>query len=87
MRKSTIIYQTKERIFAKQLQSKEWIEYSIIIRIKNLSKQPISIDMTFIPPHPFFCNMPESHSIKAENLSGAFIKVTKFLYKFGFHLK
>jgi len=44
---------------------------------------PISIDMKFIPPHPFSVNMPMEHSIKAESISGLYWKVVKFLAMYG----
>jgi len=42
--------------------------------------------MTFVPSHPYVMNIPESHSIRSENLSRAFTKIAKYLWNFGFDL-
>lgn len=44
---------------------------------------PASLEMKFIPPHPFSVNMPLEHSMKAESISGIYGKVVKFLTKYG----
>ena len=87
MSKPKIIYQAKESIYGRHFQSKEWIEYSLDIIIKDAGKYPISIEMTFVPPHPYVMNMPLHHSIKSENLSQAFTKIVKFFYNYGFDLR
>ena len=86
MIKSNVLYHAQESIFARHIQSKELIEYSIEINILESGKQPVRIEMTFIPPHPFVMNMPEKHSIKAENLATAFTKIAKLFKKDGFEL-
>ena len=83
---SKYLYESQESIFARHIQSKEWIEYSINIIIKKSGKLPIIIEMNFIPPHPFVLNMPDRHLIKAENLSVAFTKISKYLKRMGFEL-
>ncbi|MBN1349208.1 hypothetical protein JXJ21_07355 [candidate division KSB1 bacterium] len=87
MNKSKIIFQSTESIYGKHIQSKEWIEYSLAIKIKDSGKQPVQIAMTFLPPHPFVMNMPEKRLIKAEDLSAAFTKIAKYFRSFGFELK
>ena len=86
MPKINLLYETQESIFGKHLQSKEWIEYSIHIKIMESGKQPVIIEMNFVPPHPFAMNMPDRHLIKAENLSAAFTKIAKYLKRMGFEL-
>jgi len=44
---------------------------------------PVSLDMKFIPPHPFSVNMPLEHLIKAQSISDLYWKVVKFLVKYG----
>ena len=46
---------------------------------------PASLEMKFIPPHPFSVNMPLEHSMKAESISGIYGKV-KCLTKYGVEL-
>jgi len=43
---------------------------------------PVSLDMRFMPPHPFSVNMPLEHLIKAENISDLYWRVVKFLAKY-----
>lgn len=44
---------------------------------------PVSLEMQFVPPHPFSVNMPLEHSIRAESISGLYWKAIKFLAKYG----
>jgi hypothetical protein len=44
---------------------------------------PVSLEMKFIPPHPYSVNMPMEHSIKAESISAPYGKVIKYLSKYG----
>jgi hypothetical protein len=87
MNKPKIIYRSKESIHGKHFQSKEWIQYSLDIIVKDAGKNPVSIEMTFVPPHPFVMDMPLHHSIKSESLSQAFIKIARFFYSYGFDLR
>ncbi len=80
------IYQSEEAIYGFSPRSKESIEYSATITIKDSGKKPVSINMKFRPPHPYLFNMPLEHKVEAENLTQAYAKVAKFLKKFGFDL-
>jgi hypothetical protein len=86
MLKSNIIYQSEEAIYGFSQRSKESIEYSAMITIKNSGKKPVSINMKFRPPHPYLCNMPLEHKVETENLTQAYAKVVKFFKKYGFEL-
>ena len=81
------IYQSNEIIRGRHLRSKEWIEYSALVTIKESGKQPISIEMTFDSIRPFAIELPDIHKIKAANLTEAYGKVVKFLKRYGFELK
>ena len=67
-----IIYESEETIIGHLPKSDEWIEYTGILKIRDGGKTPVTLDMTFEPPHPFAFNMPDTLSIKA-------ISVTEFL--------
>ena len=86
MSRPRIIYQAKESIHGRHFQSKAWIEYSLNIIIKDAGNHPVSIEMTFLPPHPFVMNTQLHHSIKSESLSQAFQKIARFFYNYGFDL-
>ncbi len=85
--KSRIIYQSKEIIHGRHTRSKEWIEYSAVVTIKDSGKQPVSIEMTFDSYPPFAIELPDTHNIKAANLTEAYGKVVKFLKLYGFEFK
>ena len=85
--KPNIIYQSEEAIYGFSPRSKESIEYSATITIKNSGKKPVSINMKFRPPHPYLFSMPLEHKVEAENLTQAYAKVVKFLKRFGFELR
>ena len=61
----------------------DWIQYGCILKVKDGGKMPVSLEMKFIPPHPFLVNMPLEHSMNAESISSIYGKVVKFLSKYG----
>lgn len=87
MSKIKVLYESQESILGQHRQSKEWIEYSLHIKISETDKNPVKIQMDFVPPHPFIVDMPERHLIKANDLSRAFTKIYKYLNRMGFELK
>ena len=54
-----------------------------MLKIRDGGKKPVSIEMTFDPPHPFALNMPETHSIKAASVTDAYARVVKFFDRYG----
>ena len=62
-----------------------WI--SIILSVKNGGKKPVSLEMTFVPPHPFMCNMPEKQFIKAESITNAYAEVVNFFKSYGLEIR
>ena len=87
MKKFNVLYESKECISGYVHPTKEWIEYSGILTIKDGGKQPVTLEMTFIPPHPYYCNMPLQHSIKAKSVTDIYLKVMKYLKKYNAELK
>lgn len=87
MPRSKIIYQSKEIIHGRHTRSKEWTEYAAVVTIKDSGKQPVSLEMTFDSYPPFAIELPDTHNIKAANLTEAYAKVVKFLKRYGFELK
>ena len=77
-----IIYESEETIIGRLFKRNEWVQYTGLLKIRDGGKKPVSIDMTFEPPHPFPFNMPESHSIRAESVTDAYVKVVKFFDRF-----
>ena len=83
MARYKIIFESAEEIYGVIPRANDWVHYSSTLKIKDGGKLPVSLDMTFVPPHPFAFNMPEQHSIKAANITDAYVKVVKFFNKFG----
>ena len=78
-----VIFESKEYIQGVVPRANDWVEYASILKIKDGGKTPVSLDMKFVPPHPFSVNMPLEHTIKAESISSLYGKVVKFLWKYG----
>lgn len=87
MPRYNVIYESDETILGYLPHSRDWLEYSAELKIRDGGNKPVSIEMTFIPPHPFPFNMPESHSIRAESVTDAYTKVVKYFDRFGIKLK
>ena len=84
---SDILFESTESIYAKsKYREADPIEYSVIIKIKNSGKNPVSLKMKLVPPQPLVQEVKEEHVIKAETLSEAFAKAHKFLKRYGFEL-
>ena len=83
MPRYNVIFETKETILGVVPRANDWVTYSCLLKIEDGGKLPVSLEMTFIPPHPYSVNMPLTHSIKADSISGLYFKVVKFLGKYG----
>lgn len=81
------IFESKEEIYGVVPRAYDWVRYTSILKIKDGGKTPVSLEMIFVPPHPFAFNMPEKHFIKAESITGAYAKVVKFFKSFGIEFK
>ena len=83
MSRYSVIYESKENVHGVVPRANDWVEYTCILKIKDGGKMPVSLDMQFVPPHPFSVNMPLEHSIRAESISALYWKAIKFLAKYG----
>lgn len=78
-----VIFESREYIEGIVPRANDWVTYSCILKVKDGGKLPVSLDMEFVPPHPFAVNMPEEHSIKAKSISNLYGKVVRFLARYG----
>lgn len=78
-----LIFESKENVHGVVPRANDWVEYACVLKVKSGGKMPVSLDMKFIPPHPFSVNMPLEHLIKAQSISDLYWKVVKFLVKYG----
>ncbi len=83
MPKYNVVYESKEKVLGVVPRANDWVEYTCVLKVKNGGNMPVSLDMQFVPPHPFSVNMPLEHSIRAESISNLYWKVIKFLAKYG----
>ncbi len=83
MPKYNVVFESNEEIYGIVPKAYDWVHYKSILKVKDGGKYPVSLEMTFVPPHPFAFNMPESHSIKGTNITDVYVKVVRFFTKFG----
>lgn len=83
MAKYNVKFESKENIQGVVPRVNDWVEYECILTVKDGGKTPVSLNMKFVPPHPFAVNMPLEHALKAESISALYGKVVKFLGKYG----
>jgi len=89
MTKSKIIYEDRPTVYAKfnHPQSDDYIEYDSIIQIKDTGKQPITIQLELTGIPSFAPMPPDKHIIKASNLIELYVKLERWLGKFGFTIR
>jgi hypothetical protein len=78
-----VVFEAKETILGVVLRTNDWVRYSCLLKIEDGGKLPVSLEMTFIPLHPFSVNMPSAHTIQANSIFGLYFKVINFLGKYG----
>ena len=80
----SILHESIEFIEAFYPRSREWVAYRGRLQILDSKTNPVRLDLIFVPPHPFCCNMLEQHSIKGKSVTEVYVKLTKFFRKSGF---
>ena len=79
-----VLYESRERIEAVFPRSRERVVYGGLLQILDSGTEPVRLQLSFLPPHPFCCNMPESHSIRGKSVTEVYVKLTRFLRELGF---
>ena len=87
MPRYNVVFESNEEIYGIVPKAYDWVHYKSILKVKDGGKYPVSLEMTFIPPHPFAFNMPESHSIKGASITDVYEDVVKFFNKFGIEFR
>ena len=80
----SVLHESVESIEAVFPRSKEWITYRGRLQVLDSGSAPVRLELSFVPPHPFCCNMPEHHSIKGKSVTEVYVKLTRFLRRSGF---
>jgi hypothetical protein len=83
MPRYSVIFESQETVIGVIPKANDWVTYKCSLKVKSGGKMPVSLEMKFVPPHPFTVNMPMEHSIQAESISALYGKVVKFLSKYG----
>ena len=78
-----IIFESEEKIIGHLPKSDEWLQYTGLLEIRDGGKTPVTLDMTFDPPHTFALNMPKKHVIKATSVTDAYARVVNFFERHG----
>ena len=89
MVKSKIIYTDRVTVYAKfdHPKSDDFLEYKTTIQIKNSGKQPITMKLKFDSIYPCFAPMPpELHTIKAKDIIELYLKLERWLRKYGYKI-
>jgi hypothetical protein len=80
----SILYESAEQIEAVYPRAKERIAYRGLLRVRSSGVMPVSLELSFIPPHPFSCDVPQSHTIRGRSITEVYSKLVSFFRKFGF---
>jgi hypothetical protein len=82
-----VVFESTEEIYGVVPRAYDCVHYKSILKIKDGGKTPVSLEMTFVPPHPFAFNMPDSHLIKGTSITDVYVKVVRFFNKFGIEFR
>jgi hypothetical protein len=61
-----VLYESVENIEAVFPRSRERIAYRGLLRVLDSGASPVRLELKFVPPYPFICTVPESHSIRGK---------------------
>ena len=89
MAKSNTIYKDRPTVYAKyhHSQSGDVLEYKSTIQIRDSGKQPVTMKLKFDGIHPSFAPMPpEEHTFKAKDIIDLYLKLKRWLGKYGYEL-
>ena len=79
-------FESAETVFGRVRQADECIEYRASLKVEEAGDSPVSLELSFVPPHPFTVNMPECHHIQAQNITEAYSRLVEFLDDYGIDL-
>ncbi len=80
---SKIVFESAEDIHGRLMRGGEPVTYRGCLRVRDSGKKPVSLELTFVPPHPLSLDMPMEKSIRAESITEVYAKLTRLLAKLG----
>lgn len=81
---SLLTFKSDEIIWGRVRQADESIQYKGILKVDESGQ--VSLELSFVPPHPFIVNMPEDHRIDAQSITEAYARLVAFLDDYGIDL-
>ena len=82
----SLAFKSEETVLGCVRQSEERIEYRGILRVQESAANPVSLELDFIPPHPYVVNMPTRLSIHAQSVTEAYSKLVRVFDEHGVDL-
>jgi hypothetical protein len=77
-------FKSNETIWGRVRQSDESIQYTGILTVEESGR--VSLELSFVPPHPFLVNMPENHRIETQSITETYARLVAFLDDYGVDL-
>lgn len=79
-----LTFKSDETIWGRVRQADESIQYEGILKVEEPGR--VSLQLSFVPPHPFIVNMPKSHRIEAQSITDAYARLVAFCDDYGVDL-
>ena len=83
-REDPLTFKSDETIWGCTRQGDDTIQYRGILKVEESGH--VSLELRFVPPHPFVVNMPEHHCIEARSITEAYARLVAFLNDYGVEL-
>ncbi len=77
-------FKSNETIWGCTRQGNDLIQYRGMLTVAKSGQ--VSLELRFVPPHPFLVNMPEHRCIEARSITEAYARLVEFLNEFGVDL-
>jgi hypothetical protein len=90
MKKANTIYEEKSKLIAQHSNPRlsDYLNYDVVILIKDAGKNPVEMKLTFAGIHPFAAPMPpENHIIKAPSILALYSKLSRWFKKSGYDVR
>lgn len=80
-REDQLTFKSDETIWGCMRQGDDTVQYRGVLKVEESGK--VSLELSFVPPHPFVVNMPEHHRIEAGSITEAYARLVGFLDDYG----
>ena len=80
---SKVVFESAEDIYGRLTRGGEPVTYTGLLRVRDSGKKRVSLELKFVPPHPFSLNMPMEKCLRAESITEAYAKLARYFTKMG----